>query len=161
MGVAAKAGALQLAFVLGDTFGHVQQVAFGGVESQQFIGGQVFAAASLARSRMPSASEANAWRRRSRRTCGYRSLICPPVPKLIAMGDFDTLYANLAEDPQLRGMQFEHVCKWFLENDPVYAHELKIVWLWSDWPGRWGRDAGIDLVTEDRNGDLWAIQAKA
>jgi predicted helicase len=77
------------------------------------------------------------------------------------MGDFDTLYANLAEDPQLRGMQFEHVCKWFLENDPVYAHELKIVWLWSDWPGRWGRDAGIDLVTEDRNGDLWAIQAKA
>ena len=54
------------------------------------------------------------------------------VPKLTAMGDFDTLYANLAENPQLRGMQFEHVCKWFLENDPVYEHELKTVWLWSD-----------------------------
>jgi predicted helicase len=77
------------------------------------------------------------------------------------MWAFDTLYANLAENPQLRGVQFEHVCKWFLENDPVYAHELKTVWLWSDWPGRWGGDAGIDLVAEDRNGDLWAIQAKA
>lgn len=77
------------------------------------------------------------------------------------MGDFDTLYAALSEDPHVRGKQFEHVCKWFLENDPVYSHELKTVWLWNDWPGRFGGDAGIDLVAEDRNGDLWAIQAKA
>lgn len=83
------------------------------------------------------------------------------VSKLADVGTFDELYANLSEDPQMRGLQFEHICKWFLENDPVYAHELKTVWLWNDWPGRWGGDAGIDLVAEDRNGDLWAIQAKA
>ena len=35
------------------------------------------------------------------------------------------------------------------------------MWLWKDWPGRWGADAGIDLVAEDRYGHLWAIQAKA
>jgi superfamily II DNA or RNA helicase len=77
------------------------------------------------------------------------------------MGDFDGLYGNFDADPRVRGTQFEHVCKWFLENDPVYSQELKTVWLWKDWPGRWGGDAGIDLVAEDRNGGLWAIQAKA
>jgi predicted helicase len=50
---------------------------------------------------------------------------------------------------------------WFLTHDPVYAHELRRVWLWNDWPDRWGGDAGIDLVAEDRHGHLWAIQAKA
>ena len=77
------------------------------------------------------------------------------------MGTFDALYASLSEDPRVRGTQFEHVVKWFLENDPVYRHELRRVWLWKDWEGSWGIDAGIDLVAEDRNGDLWAIQAKA
>ncbi len=77
------------------------------------------------------------------------------------MGDFDGLYGTFDADPRVRGRQFEHVCKWFLENDPVYRSELRRVWLWDDWPGRWGGDAGIDLVAEDRNGELWAIQAKA
>ena len=84
-----------------------------------------------------------------------------PVPRIPSMGDFDALYAGLSEEPRIRGAEFERVCKWFLENDPVYSHELKTVWLWADWPGRWGGDAGIDLVAEDRNGELWAIQAKA
>ncbi|MBU3751939.1 MAG: DEAD/DEAH box helicase, partial [Mycobacterium sp.] len=56
---------------------------------------------------------------------------------------------------------FEAVCKWFLENDPTYQPLLKRVWLWDDWPGRKGIDAGIDLVAEDHDGKLWAIQAKA
>ena len=38
---------------------------------------------------------------------------------------------------------------------------LRRVWLWSEWTGRWGGDAGIDLVAEDYDGRLWAIQAKA
>ncbi len=78
------------------------------------------------------------------------------------MGRFDHLAAQF--DPvnkKRKGDQFELVCKWFLENDPVYEHELRRVWLWDDWPGRWGGDAGIDLVAEDRQGRLWAIQAKA
>lgn len=33
------------------------------------------------------------------------------------MGTFDDLFDALSEDPQLRGTQFEHVCKWFLENN--------------------------------------------
>jgi len=77
------------------------------------------------------------------------------------MGDFDQLLANLDSDAQTRGRQFEHICKWFLTNDPVYRHELRNVWHWDEWEGRWGADAGIDLVAEDRNGNLWAIQAKA
>ena len=64
------------------------------------------------------------------------------------------------DDDLLKGTQFEHICKWFLENDPRYGH-LTQVWMWNDWPGNWGSDAGIDLVAQDRDGLLWAIQAKA
>jgi predicted helicase len=60
-----------------------------------------------------------------------------------------------------KGKIFENYCKWFLENDPRYSMQLKKVWLWGDWPGNWGRDKGIDLIAEAKNGDLWAIQAKA
>lgn len=64
-------------------------------------------------------------------------------------------------DSVRRGGQFERICQWFLTHDSVYAHELRHVWLWNEWPGRWGGDAGIDLVAEDRAGRLWAVQAKA
>ena len=64
-------------------------------------------------------------------------------------------------DPKTRGTQWEHVCKWFLETDPVYRAQLKKVWLWNKWPGKWGPDAGIDLVAQAKDGTLWAIQAKA
>jgi superfamily II DNA or RNA helicase len=77
---------------------------------------------------------------------------------VVALGD---LLGRLDPDPYRRGKQFERICRWFLTNDPVYKHELRRVWLWNDWPGRWGVDAGIDLVAEDRRGHLWAIQAKA
>ncbi|MFC8383572.1 Helicase associated domain protein [Nocardia sp. NPDC057272] len=60
-----------------------------------------------------------------------------------------------------RGTQFERICQWFLTHDPAYAHEIQQVWLWDDWPDKWGSDAGIDLVAKDRQGKLWAIQAKA
>ena len=71
------------------------------------------------------------------------------------MGRFDDLAAQF--DPvnkKRKGDQFELVCKWFLENDPVYGHELHRVWLWDEWLPRWGADAGIDLVAEDRQGRL-------
>jgi predicted helicase len=60
-----------------------------------------------------------------------------------------------------KGAQFERICQWYLTADPVYAAQLRRVWLWNEWPGRWGIDAGIDLVAEDHDGQLWAIQAKA
>ncbi|HEY1840169.1 MAG TPA: Helicase associated domain protein, partial [Mycobacterium sp.] len=77
------------------------------------------------------------------------------------MATFSDLFARLDPDPRVRGKQFEHVCKWFLINDPTYKSTLRRVWLWSEWTGRWGGDAGIDLVAEDHDGRLWAIQAKA
>jgi hypothetical protein len=59
---------------------------------------------------------------------------------------------RLDADDRVKGKQFEHICKWFLTNDPVYKHELRRVWLWDEWPGRWGADAGIDLVADV---DIW------
>lgn len=87
--------------------------------------------------------------------CRYGRLIS------LVMAVLGDLLAQLDTDPVRRGSQFEHICQWFLRHDPVYAHELRRVWLWKDWPQRWGADAGIDLVAEDRRGRLWAIQAKA
>jgi superfamily II DNA or RNA helicase len=75
-----------------------------------------------------------------------------------ALGD---LLGRLDPEKVRRGKQFERICQWFLTHDPVYARELRRVWLWGEWPDRWGADAGIDLVAEDRLGHLWAIQAKA
>jgi len=77
------------------------------------------------------------------------------------MGAFSDLFAQLDPDPRVRGKQFEHVCKWFLENDPYYRDTVRKVWLWDDWEHRWGGDAGIDLVVEDSDGKLWAVQCKA
>ena len=77
------------------------------------------------------------------------------------MATLQDLLARLDPDPYRRGKQFEHICKWFLKHEPVYRHELRQVWLWDEWPGRWGIDAGIDLVAEDCRQQLWAIQVKA
>jgi superfamily II DNA or RNA helicase len=75
---------------------------------------------------------------------------------------FTDLLATLdPDDSHRRGKQFEHVAKWFLLNEPEYRSRIKKVWLWDEWPGWWGKEAGIDLIAEDRDGQLWAIQAKA
>lgn len=90
------------------------------------------------------------------RECVARVSYCAP------MGTFDELYAHLNPNPQKRGVEVEHACRWFLENDPTYASLLRRVWLWKEWPGRWSDvDAGIDLVAEDTAGKLFAIQVKA
>ena len=77
------------------------------------------------------------------------------------MAILSELLANLDTNFQIRGLQFEQICKWYLENDPKYRLELKKVWLWKEWPERWGPDAGIDIVAETFDKKLWAIQAKA
>jgi superfamily II DNA or RNA helicase len=71
------------------------------------------------------------------------------------------LFSTLSRDERRRGRQFERICKWFLESDPEYKRKIKRVWLWDKWPGRWGRDKGIDLVGEGFDGEIWAIQSKA
>ena len=78
------------------------------------------------------------------------------------MGGFSDLFARLDPDSRVRGKQFEHVCKWFLTNDPEYTALLRRVWLRKEWPDRWSdAEAGIDLVAVDTNGHLCAVQAKA
>jgi len=49
------------------------------------------------------------------------------------------------------GKAFEHFVKWFLTHDPEWSTQVDKVWLWDEWPGRWGPDKGIDLVFEDHN----------
>lgn len=80
------------------------------------------------------------------------------------MGAFSDLKAQFDPvNPKRKGDQFEAVCKWFLENDSTqYRDVLRRVWLWKEWPDRWSdQEAGIDIVAEDKEGRLWAIQAKA
>ena len=59
------------------------------------------------------------------------------------------------------GRDFEWLCKWYLDNAPLYRGQFRKVWRWDEWPDRWGRDCGIDLVAETTDGELWAVQCKA
>ena len=78
-------------------------------------------------------------------------------------GTFEYIEARIRRDADgtAFGGDFERLCKWFLESAPRYRGQFDKVWLWKDWPERWGADAGIDIVARTRTGELWAIQAKA
>ena len=62
------------------------------------------------------------------------------------MASFAQLYSSFDADPDRRGKQFERFVKWFLTTDPEWSTQVEKVWLWDDYPSRWGRDCGIDLV---------------
>ena len=85
-----------------------------------------------------------------------------PHPAFVE-GTFEYIEAKIRRDAEgtTFGGDFEWLCQWFLENAPRYRGQFDKVWLWKDWPDRWGTDAGIDLVARTRTGELWAIQAKA
>jgi predicted helicase len=79
----------------------------------------------------------------------------------ILMATFDDFYRSLPEDGNKRGDFFERVfVPWFLKTDPEWSTKVKEIWLWDEYPDRWGRDCGIDLVYEDRQGNHWAVQSK-
>jgi len=61
-----------------------------------------------------------------------------------------------------RGLVFQRLMKPFLSEDPLFAERFTHVWQWSEWPGRPPDegDTGIDLVAEERDGGLCAIQCK-
>ena len=81
----------------------------------------------------------------------------------IAEGTFEYIEAKIRRDAAgtAFGGDFEWLCQWFLLNAPRYRGQFENVWLWNEWPDRWGAEAGIDLVARTRTGELWAIQAKA
>ncbi len=76
------------------------------------------------------------------------------------MATFLELYQSLDNDPLKRGKQFERFTKWFLKNDPEWSTQVDQVWLWEEYPERWGIDCGVDLVFQHKNGETWAVQAK-
>ena len=72
----------------------------------------------------------------------------------------ETSLESLLDTLSRDGKDFERLCKWFLQNDPESRAEYGEVWLWDEWPGRWGRDRGIDLVAQTHDGRTVAVQAK-
>ena len=62
-----------------------------------------------------------------------------------------------------RGTLFEKLVLAYLKNEPTYQRLYKNVWELSDIPVEYGiskKDTGVDLVAEQFNGDLVAVQAK-
>lgn len=76
------------------------------------------------------------------------------------MASFNEFLSSLSADAGKRGKQFEQFVKWFLINDPLWSTQVDIVWLWDEYPQRWGSDCGIDLVFKHKDGQIWAVQAK-
>jgi predicted helicase len=68
------------------------------------------------------------------------------------MVTLDQLISTLPADSGRKGKAYECLCAWFLLNDPVYASQLRRVWLWDKRPDRWGPNNGIDLVAEAHDG---------
>ena len=58
------------------------------------------------------------------------------------------------------GRRFEAVTRDFLSADNHYRNRFAKVSMWMEWPGRDGGDTGIDLVAEQHDGSLCAIQCK-
>ena len=71
---------------------------------------------------------------------------------------------RVSDSPQERGRIFERVMRAAFERNPQYSDRFVRVWLWADWPGRvlygYGGDSGVDLVAEEFDGGVCAIQCK-
>ncbi len=71
---------------------------------------------------------------------------------------------SISDTEAEKGRRFERLMKSYFEQDPLYRDRFSRVWMWSDWgraqPGFDGTDIGIDLVAEERDGGVCAIQCK-
>ena len=66
-----------------------------------------------------------------------------------------------ATDSVGMGRSFERLIKMALEKEPgILGDRFSKVWLWNEWPDHDGPDIGIDLVAEEEEGGLCAIQCK-
>lgn len=76
-------------------------------------------------------------------------------------GLFEKIRAHVLTDVG-RGAVFQRMMRAFLSEDPLFAERFKRVWQWQDWPERppGEPDTGIDLVAEERDGGVCAIQCK-
>lgn len=82
------------------------------------------------------------------------------------MGTFNQYYRLLQKEydekgnSSGKGAPFEKFVKKFLKTSPVWSSQIKDIWLWEEYPDKWSRDIGIDLVFQDYLGKKWAVQAK-
>lgn len=71
---------------------------------------------------------------------------------------------QVSDSPQERGLIFERVIRAAFERNPQYSDRFERVWLWAEWPGRalygYGGDSGVDLVAQEIDGGVCAIQCK-
>lgn len=78
--------------------------------------------------------------------------------------DFDRLIHQLrdtARNTREQGDRLERLTKLFLTQDSIQSRLYKDVYLWNEWDGREGYgDIGIDLVAENVDGGITAIQCK-
>lgn len=78
--------------------------------------------------------------------------------------DFDRLIHQLrdtARNTREQGDRLERLTKLFLTQDSIQSRLYKDVHLWNEWDGREGYgDIGIDLVAENVDGGITAIQCK-
>ena len=76
-----------------------------------------------------------------------------------------SIYKDAKKQPdeeRFKGLQFERFVKWFLTHDPEWKTQVDEVWQWDEYPKSWGnkKALGTDLIFKDKNGELWAVQAK-
>ncbi len=80
------------------------------------------------------------------------------------MPQFDealTILRDRATDLFGMGRSFERLMQAALTREPgILGDRFERAWLWDEWPDRDGPDTGIDLVAEEREGGLCAIQCK-
>lgn len=57
------------------------------------------------------------------------------------MGSFEEIISTFSDDKNMRGKEFERLCKWILETDPIYTNKLEKVWMWDDWSGEMGKSS--------------------
>ena len=77
------------------------------------------------------------------------------------LNDALTRLRNESTDQFSKGRSFERMLQRALQQHPgIYGDRFTRVWRWRDWPERSGPDLGIDLVAEEAEGGLCAIQCK-
>lgn len=70
---------------------------------------------------------------------------------------------NNLDNQRDRGTAFEKMVVAYLKNEPIYKQKFKNVWMLNEVPVDYGipkKDTGVDIVAEDYNGNLTAVQAK-
>lgn len=69
-------------------------------------------------------------------------------------------FSELLPTLSANGKDFEQIVGWMFKNHPEWSANHTDVWQWDEYPHRWARDKGIDLVIRDDQGRDWAVQAK-